>query len=101
MEKREVFLQGLKKVGPFVNEETGEKIEGYNAFYVDLEPANKENYGYLPAKKFLTVPEGENLKSTGLGIYNLLLKLDLSNNRPRISVEGFEFLRKLEPDFEN
>ena len=90
LEKRQVYLQGLRKVGPFTNRDTGEVVEGYNAFYFD--PKEKSDVGYTPNKKFLQVNEAcENLKN-GEGIYNLLLEIDISSARPRLLVKGFEFL---------
>lgn len=100
LEKREVFLQSIKKVGPFTNRETGEIIEGFNAHYIDLSQNNDtESKGYIPSKKFLKVEEGQKLFNSGIGLYNLVLSLDLTSNRPRINVNGFEFIKKQDLEF--
>lgn len=102
LEKRNVYIHAIKKIGPFSNKETGEIIEGYNVFYHDVEPVHDEqNRGYLSSKKFFPISEdqGKKIFETGPGLYNVLLKLDFSSNRPRINVEGFEFIRKVDIDF--
>lgn len=89
-EKREVFVLGYRDVD-FVNEETGEKVQGTHVYYIDHNV--KYPNGYEPARVFLR----ENyidVRNNGTGIYDIHLSLELKGNRPNLRVSGFTFKEK-------
>lgn len=89
-ETREVFVLGFRDVD-FVNEETGEKVQGTVVFYVDHNAKNEN--GYEPARVFLR-QNYTDVRINGTGIYDIHLSLELKGNRPNLRVSGFTFKEK-------
>lgn len=91
MEKRKVYVMGAKEVN-FTNND-GEIIKGLNVHYFEHDKPASE-IGHVPAKAFLRDDKGDDVLKNGVGIYEVLIGVDLSGNRPRVTVEGFKFISK-------
>lgn len=97
MEKKRVFVQGFKKVGPFTNRENGEIIEGVNVYFFEEEQSVEENTGgYVPSKAWLTPQDADVVMKNGAGFYFLLVSLEISGNKPKLKINGFELIKKHE-----
>lgn len=89
--KRKVYVLGTKNVN-FVDNETGEKIEGINVWYFD--PENPEGFhGHIPMKTFIRNKESDVFKH-GTGIYNLEFEVELSGSKPRLKLLDLKFEKK-------
>lgn len=89
--KKKVFVLGTKQVD-FVNQETGEKVEGMTVWYID--PDKREGtHGYLPSKIFIRDKLSDVYKH-GIGYYNLEFDVEFSGSRPRLNILDLKFEKK-------
>lgn len=93
MEKRQVYVMGISEVD-FTNSGTGEIVKGTSVYYFDHTEKTRE--GYIPSKKFLRDGEDEIIKKHGIGLYNMIITIDLTARGPRLTVKGFEFIKPAE-----
>lgn len=89
--KRKVYVLGTKQVN-FVNNETGERIEGLNVWYFD--PENPEGtHGHVPIKTFVRNLTSD-LYRHGTGIYTLEFEVQFSGSKPTLKIKDFKFEKK-------
>lgn len=89
--KKKVYVMGVKQVD-FVNQETGEKVEGLTVWYFD--PDHPEGtMGHLPSKIFIR-DKASDVYKHGTGIYSLEFDIEFSGSRPKLNILDLKFEKK-------
>lgn len=88
---KKVYVLGTRQIN-FVDNETGEKIEGLNVWYFDPERP-EGTHGHLPQKVFIRNKQSDVYKH-GTGIYNLEFEVDFTGSRPRLKLTDLKFEKK-------
>lgn len=86
--KKKVFVMGTKEVN-FVNQETGEKVEGLTVWYFDPE-STEGSAGYLPSKVFIR-DKASDVYKYGTGVYSIEFEIQLSGSRPKLNIVDLKF----------
>lgn len=102
-EKEQVKVIGMKKIGPFADNTTGEKIYGLSVFYHSLEMSNTEDEkGFIPTKHWLSLNDekqkkvAERMMENGIGIYEVKFSIKLTGKKPTIKIDDFVYVKNLE-----
>jgi len=90
MENVKVLLVGIRRYA-FDDRESGRRIEGTKAHFLQLESQNEDNAtGYIPSSANLPFDYYERFKKLGLPhVCNAVLTLQLTGNKPSVKVTDF------------
>lgn len=97
-----VYILSASKVS-FTDDRTGNLVEGTSVWFITTRKKKEveaEGFGVSPTKHFIRDPlVFESLKKNGTGFYEMEAYVDLFGSKPKLIIEGFNFVSKGNVDF--